>query len=171
MRFQARILFTVLIVILTFYAIFTARDWPLGTGLFPWFIGIPAFVLALVQLAIDLYHATRPEKEKNTETGDLQVDWSLDNRIVARRAMSYFGWLWGLFFGVWLFGFFISIPVFSFLYLKLQAKEGWLLSSALTLGAFVFLIGLFDQILHILWPQPLLPWPEALLKSLIPWIA
>ena len=37
-------------------------------------------------------------------------------------------------------------------------------------GAFLFLIGLFDQILHIAWPQPLLPWPEMLLKSLIPWI-
>ncbi len=171
MRFQAGILFTVFVVVISFYAVFTSRDWPLGTGLFPWFIGIPVFVLALVQLALDLYRASRPESGKNTETGDLQVDWSLDNRIVAWRAMSYFGWLWGLFFGVWLFGFFISIPVFSFLYLRLQAKEGWLLCSTLTLGACVFLVGLFDQLLHIAWPQPLLPWPETLLKTLIPWIA
>lgn len=171
MRFQARILFTVFVVVISFYAVFTSRDWPLGTALFPWFIGIPVFFLALAQLALDLYRASRLENGKNTETGDLQVDWSLDNRIVARKAMSYFGWLWGLFFGVWLFGFFISIPLFSLLYLRFQAKEGWLLSTSLTLGACLFLIGLFDQLLHIAWPQPLLPWPEMLLKILIPWIA
>ncbi len=171
MRFQARILFTIFVVVISFYAVFTSRNWPLGTGLFPWFIGIPVFVLALVQLALDLYRASRPEDGKNTETGDLQVDWSLDNRIVARKAMNYFGWLLGLFFGVWLFGFFISIPLFSLFYLRFQAGEGWILSTSLTLGACVFLVGLFDQLLHIAWPQPLLPWPETLLKILIPWIA
>ena len=56
------------------------------------------------------------------------------------------------------------------LYLKYQAKEGWLLSSGLTLGTFVFFVGLFHKILNVHWPKPLLPLPETLLKTVLPWL-
>ncbi|MFQ5683729.1 MAG: hypothetical protein ACE5HC_10715 [Candidatus Binatia bacterium] len=170
MRFQPRILFTLCVIIVAACAVYTARDWPLGTRLFPWAVGIPVLALSLVQILLECYHAFRPGKETHVETGDLQVDWSISTSLVARRAANFFGWLLGLFFGIWIFGFFIAIPSFGFLYLKLQAKEGWLMSSALTLGVFVFFIGLFDQIIHVLWPSPLLPLPEALLKNLLPFL-
>jgi hypothetical protein len=163
-------LFTLCIIIIAAYAVYTARDWPLGTRLFPWFVGIPVLALSLVQIVLELYQAPRVGKGTKVETGDLQVDLNMSTGLVARRTAGYFGWLLGLFFGIWIFGFFISIPLFAFLYLKLQAKEGWLVSSALTLGVFVFFIGLFDQVLHILWPDPLLPLPENLLKSLLPFV-
>jgi hypothetical protein len=85
---------------------------------------------------------------------------------VAQKAGNYLAWLLGLFFGIWIFGFFICIPLYSFLYLKIQAKEKWLLTSCLTLGVTVFFIGLFDKVLHIHWVKPLLPLPESLLRSL-----
>ncbi len=170
MRFQPRILFTLSVMIVAAYAVYTARSWPLGTRLFPWVVGIPVLVLSVLQIALETYQARRPGKQANRDTGDLQVDWSMSSRVVARRAASYFGWLFGLFFTIWLFGFFVAIPAYAFLYLKLQAKEGWLTSLALTLGVFFFFIGLFDQILHIPWPTPLLPLPEEFLKSLLPYV-
>lgn len=170
MRFQPSMLFTLCVVIVAACAVYSAKGWPLGTGLFPRFVGIPVLVLALVQLILEAYRSLRPAEAKHTDTGDLQVDWTLGAGMVARRALGFFGWLLGLFFGAWLFGFFIAIPLFSFLYLKLQAKEGWLLCSVMTLGVFVFFVGLFDQILHVHWPSPLLPLPEAVLKSLLPWL-
>lgn len=163
-------LFTLCVIIVSAYAVYTARNWPLGTRLFPWVVGIPVLALSLVQIALEFYHALRPGKRTNVETGDLQVDWSISTGLVARRAANYFGWLLGLFFGIWIFGFFIAVPLYGFLYLKLQAEEGWLVSLALTLGIFVFFIGLFDQILHIYWPSPLLPLPEDFLKSLLPFV-
>jgi hypothetical protein len=171
MRFHPSMLFTFFVVAVSAYAVYTARDWPLGTGLFPWFVGIPVLVLALIQLIVDAYQSLTPGKAGSTETGDLQVDWTMSAKDVAGGVLTFFGWLLGLFFGIWLFGFFIAIPLFGFLYLKLQAKEGWLLSLALTLGSFIFLVGLFDQVLHIAWPDPLLPLPEAVLKWLLPWLA
>lgn len=170
MRFQPRMLFTLCVVIVAAYGVYTARNWPLGTALFPQFVGIPVLVLALIQLILDFYESTRPKKSEVADTGDLQVDWSIDARLVGRRAANFFGWLLGLFFATWVFGFFISLLLFTFLYLKLQAKEGWLLSSGLTLGTFVFSVGLFDLILHVPWPDPLLPLPEDALKTLLPWI-
>lgn len=170
MRFQASMLFTFCVAMVAAYAVYTSKDWPLGTRLFPWFVGVPVLVLSVVQIFLEFYLALRPGKKTHADTGDLQVDWSIDRGTVARRAATYFGWLLGLFFGIWLFGFFLAIPIYAFFYLKLQAKEGWLLSSALTLGVFIFFIGLFDQILHIPWPIPLLPMPEEFLKSLLPFV-
>ena len=68
-------------------------------------------------------------------------------------------------------GFFIAVPLYTFLYLKLEAKEGWVLSLGLTLGTFIFFVGLFDQIIHLSWHTPLVPQPDELIRSLIPQFA
>jgi hypothetical protein len=170
MRFQTRTIFTLCVVAVGAYAVYSAKDWPLGTRLFPWLVGIPVLVLSLVQAAMELCQAAKSVERKKEDTGDLQVDWSISTGVVARRAAAYFGWLLGLFFGIWLFGFFIAIPLFALLYLQFQAKEGWLISSALTLGVFIFFVGLFDQILHVAWHEPLLPLPENLLKIVLPFL-
>ncbi len=170
MSFRPRILFTLGVMVVAAYAVYAARNWPLGTGLFPWFVGIPVLALAVIQMILDTYQSFRHSEAGPIDTGDLQVDLSIGTGEVARRALGFFGWLLGLFFGIIIFGFFISIPLFTLLYLRFQAKEGWLLSSGLTLGAFVFLVGLFHKILNVHWPTPLLPLPETILKTVIPWL-
>ena len=89
-------------------------------------------------------------------------------KVVARKAGNFFAWLLGFYFCIWIFGFFVAVPLYGFLYLKFQAKEGWLLSLALTLGGFIFFVGLFDHILHLPWPTPLIEAPEEIIRSVIP---
>ncbi len=171
MRFQSKMLFTLFAVAVFTYVAFAARNWPLGARLFPWAIGIPMAVLSLVQLGVELYRSgRRTDHEEISYTADLQVDWDVDTSVVLRNAASFFCWLLGLVLGVWLIGFFLSVPLFTILYLKFQAQERWLLSLILTAATFAFLVGLFELILHVPWPQPLLPWPEAILKALLPWV-
>ena len=170
MRFPLRSLFTLGVMAVAAYAVYTSKDWTLGTGLFPWFVGIPVLALTSVELVLEFYHSARPAGTEHTDTGDLQVDMSMGMRVLVLRALGFLGWLLGLFFGIILFGFFISIPLFTLLYLRYQAKEGWLLSSGLTLGTFVFSVGLFHNILHVHWPKPLLTLPEAILKTVLPWL-
>jgi hypothetical protein len=170
MRFHARMLFTLSIIAVAAYAVYTSQDWPLGTRLFPWVVGVPVLALSLVQIGLELYQALRPEQTNKVETGDLQVDWGMTTTVVAQKAGAYFGWLLALFFGVWIFGFFVAIPLYAFLYLKIQAQEGWIASLTLTLGVCIFFVGLFDQILHIAWPNPLLPMPEDFVKRLMPFV-
>jgi len=168
MRFRARMLFTLSIIAVSAYAVITAKDWPLGTRLFPWIVGIPVFLLSVVQLAIELYQTRHMGNPVNEDTGDLQIDLSMSSMVVARKAGNFFAWLLGFFFCIWIFGFFVAVPLYGFLYLKFQAKEGWLLSVALTLGGFIFFSGLFDQILHVPWPTPLIESPEEMIRSVIP---
>ncbi len=169
MQFQSKMLFTLFAVVVFAYVAFTGRDWPLGSRLFPWVVGIPMAVLSLIQLGSELYRSGRRGDDKeNSYTADLQVDSNIDTSVVARKAAGFLGWLVGLVLGAWLTGFFLSVPLFTFLYLKFDAKENWLVSLALTAATFVFFVGLFEFILHVRWPVPLLPWPEAILKSLLP---
>lgn len=170
MRFHPRMIFTLSVIAVAVYAVYTSKDWPLGTRLFPWVVGVPVLVLSIVQIGLEIYQAVNPGQSGKLETGDLQVDWNMTTAVVVKRAGAYFGWLLALFFGVWVFGFFVAIPIYAFLYLKFQAREGWLVSLTLTLGVFVFFIGLFDQILHIAWPNPLLPMLEDFVKGLMPFV-
>ena len=60
MRFRPRILFTLGVMIVAAYAVYAARNWPLGTGLFPWFVGIPVLALAVIQMILDTYQIMSP---------------------------------------------------------------------------------------------------------------
>ncbi len=170
MSFRPRMLFTLGVLVVAAYAVYASRDWSLGTGLFPWFVGIPVLALTVIEMILETYRSVRAPGTEDTDTGDLQVDMSMGMGLVARRASAFFGWLLGLLFGIIMLGFFISIPLFTLLYLRFQAKEGWLLSSGFSLGAFVFCVSLFHNILHVHWPKPLLALPETILKFLLPWL-
>ena len=157
MRFEAKTLFTLFMVVISVYTVLSAWDWPFGTRLFPLIMGFTVLILSLFQLSWELYQSAHAKSsDKREETGDLQIDWRMGSRVVVRRAGIFFAWLFGFFFCIWIFGFFVAVPLYSFLYLKLQAKEGWWLSLALTFAVFLFFVGLFDQILHLHWFSPLI---------------
>lgn len=153
MRVEPRTLFTAALAIGLAAAIYTARDWPVETRMLPWALGIPGFLMALIQLLLDLGGQGRTHETAAADLIDLPTDTTLPPDIVTRRASIFFGWFLGLIGGVWLFGFFIAVPLFVCLYLLLRAQEKWwsaLLYTGLTLG-FLWLV--FDRILRVLWPQ------------------
>jgi Tripartite tricarboxylate transporter TctB family len=168
MRYSPRMLFTLGILIVSGYAVITSSAWPLTMSLFPWIVGIPVFILSLIQLGMEIYRSRSAGGLQKEDTGDLQVDLSMSGRVVAIRAGRFFGWLLGFFFCVWILGFFIAVPLYTFLYLKYEAKESWILSIALTVATFIFFAGLFDQILHLAWTEPLIGAPEEFIRAWIP---
>ena len=170
MRLTPSLVFTLVVAVIAAGAVYTAKDWPLGTGLFPRFVGIPVLVMALIQLIMDGYRSVKPTGSQTRDTGDLQVDWTMSAAEVAARGLAFTGWLLGMFFGILLLGFFITVPLFTLLYLRYQAKEGWRLTLWLTAGMLVFFVGVFDQTLHIHWLEPVITAPESFLKVLMPWL-
>ncbi len=170
MRITPSLVFTFFVAVVAGGMVVTSRDWPLGTGLFPRSVGVPVLVMALIQLIMDAYRTLKTTGGQERETGDLQVDWTMSAAEVAARGLTFAGWLLGMFFGILLLGFFITVPVFTLLYLKYQAKEGWKLTLWLTAIMLVFFVGVFDQILHIHWLEPVISGPENFLKTLMPWL-
>ena len=121
MRITPSLVFTLFIAVIAAGMVYTSRDWPLGTGMFPRFVGVPVLVMSLIQLIMDAYRTMKTTGGRERETGDLQVDWTMSAAEVAARGLAFAGWLLGMFFGILLLGFFITVPVFTLLYLKYQA--------------------------------------------------
>jgi len=123
--------------------------------LYPWAIGIPMLILALVQVILDL----RGYKAKETSDGapvDFQFTKTIEPAVARKRAITMFSWLFGFFLLVWLLGFEYGIPLMVFGYLKFQSNETWFLSIILTVLAFVAFWILFVKLLTLPFPQGLI---------------
>jgi hypothetical protein len=142
-------IFGFLVVVLFAWSLWEASEWGFRARLFPWTIGFAGLAFALMQFDLDitgfLKGSTGLPKEVDNETA-----------LVARRTAGITGWLLGFFFAIWLLGFSIAVPVATFIYLKVGAREKWLISIVLTLVAFGSFYGLFIHLLAVPFPQGLL---------------
>jgi len=120
-----------------------ALDWPLKAKLFPMVIGIPLFCLAAAEVAWILLAKVAEEKMPEDE---------VPPEVARRRSLLAAAWILGFLASVVLLGFPIAVPLFVLLYLKLQGRERWGISIAITLGTWALFYGLFDRLLHLPFP-------------------
>jgi hypothetical protein len=130
------------------YGVIAAWFWPWKAALFPLVIGIPLFVLSAAEALWVVLGST-----ERGAVQDFQISHELPEREILRRSAVAGGWIFAFFAAILLLGFSISVPLFVFLYLKLQGKESWMLSVVLAAAAWGFFYGLFDQLLHLPFPQ------------------
>ena len=154
-KLRPQVIFSLLLIV--FFALFVwlAKDWRLQARLYPWAIGIPMLVLALVHTIREF--KGRDNKQPVAQAGDTPVDFrftrGIDPEVARRRAINIFSWIFGFFAGIWLFGFHLTIPAFFFLYLKLQSGERWGVSLVCSGVAWCIFWGLFDRLLHLPFPE------------------
>jgi len=143
-------IFGFLVLVLFAWSLWEAREWGFRARLFPWAIGFTGLAFALMQLDLDITGFLRK--------GSIGLPKEVDNEtaLVVRRTAGITGWLLGFFFAIWLLGFSLAVPVATFLYLKVGAREKWLISIVLTLVAFASFYGLFIYSLSVPFPQGLL---------------
>ncbi len=164
LRANPAALFTVVVLLLMVGLVVTAKQWQYQARLFPWTIGIPTMLLCFLQLGLDLFRG------KNGDVAgmmDLPVDRSVPAAVVIKRAVNIFGWIFGLYLSIWIIGFILSVPVFLLLYLSLQADESWKVAVIYMLVMLVFMIGVFEMVLHIPWPPGLINAPQEFILGLV----
>ena len=170
MKFRANpgAFLTLFIMVIFFAAVYTAGQWQYQARLFPWTIGIPAVLICVIQLGLDLFQiGDSADSDDLTGLMDLPVDRGVPVSVVVRRATNIFGWILGFFFVIWVVGFIITVPLFVFFYLMTQAREKFGVSIVYTAGILVFLLGLFHYVLHIPWPAGLVAGPQDFILGLI----
>lgn len=141
---NATIGLSIVVLLVSGYAVFAATGWPWKAALFPLAVGIPLFCLAATELLWALFGAA--EKQEAMEL-------ALSTGAGARRRVALAAaWMLAFFAAIVLLGFMTAVPLFLFVYLKLQAREGWALSIGLTAGVFALFYGLFDALLHLPFP-------------------
>jgi len=138
--------------------VYLAQDWRMQARLYPWAVGIPMVVFALIQVILDLkgVKAKQPGDGAPATPMDFQFTKDIDPETAKKRAIIMFSWLLGFFALIWLLGFPIAIPLMMFAYFKFQGGESWVLSITLTVVAWFFFYFLFVKLLT-------LPFPEGLI--------
>ncbi len=151
------------LVILVFFCVFVyeAKEWRMQARLYPFAIGIPMLIFAVVQFILDL----KGVKAKQSSDGapmDFQFTGQkdMDPALVKKRTIVMFSWMFGFFAMIWLVGYVVAIPLMVFTYLKFQSNESWVLSTTLTVFAFVFFYALFVRLLN-------LPFPDGFVQTML----
>lgn len=143
---KVRSLLGLSVTIAAAYALYDSWHWPYKTALFPRLISAPLLVLGLLETFLCLYV---PEGQREGGAVDFEFSSDVDPIIARNRTLSLFLWVLGFFALILLIGFLWAVPIFVFLYLKLEGKEGWVLTISLTACSWLFMEGLFDRLLHI----------------------
>ena len=161
MKIRPPAIFSICALIFFVFWVYHAQEWRLQARLYPWAIGFPMVVFAVIQVILDL----RGYKPKQTSDGapvDFQFTKNIDPALAKKRAIVMFTWFFGFLLGVWLLGFPISIVLMMFTYLKIQSGESWGLSIGLTAIAYGFFWLLFVKLLT-------LPFPEGRIFAWLGW--
>ena len=162
MHFSAATWFTITLVVIMASALWTSRNFGYRAGLFPWVIGIPTFVLSLLQLARDF--AGKQKKAGSRAGAEFgageEAEVEIAPALVRQRTLAVISWTVGFFLVIWLLGFSIAVPLTILLYLKVAGKESWLMTALVTFFSWLFYWGLFEYLLNV-------PFPEGLLISWI----
>ena len=152
------LLFDAFFFVLLAAAMATARQWPFATGLFPLTVGIPVLLVALVQLARDAVAGPDHDAESPAprRVRDIAVDRSVPADRAIRRAGAFYLCALALLASVLLVGFQPALALFLALYLRLVSRAGWGLTLTLAGLVTALVVGVFDNVLYVVWPESLL---------------
>ncbi len=142
--------------------VYEAKDWRMQARLYPFVIGIPMLICAVIQFILDLKGVEAKSSSSDGAPMDFQFSGQkdMDPALVKLRTITMFAWMFGFFGAIWLVGYIVAIPMMVFTYLKFQSGESWALSTILTAFAFVFFYSLFVKLLN-------LPFPDGALQTVL----
>lgn len=153
----ARTAFALFVAGVMGYVVYEAKfgfgAWEPRAALFPWVIGLPIFILALLVLFQEVMRAT---KEVKGEQFSFEKDPKIDPLIERNRTISITAWIVGFFLAIWFLGFVPASAIATFLYLKFGARENWGMTLAITAGCWLFFFGVFDYALQMPFPTGLI---------------
>ena len=157
MRFKPRSLFSLMLMAIAAYAMFSARRWSFKAALFPFATGTPLFILAGTQLLLEFFGG-----EENTAgpAVELELSTDVDPAVARRRIAGILTWIVGFIILVFLVGFPVAVPLFIFCYLVFQSRVGLGLSLTLTAVAWFCFYGLFQWLLNQ-------PFEDGFIQSLV----
>ncbi len=157
MKFQPRSYLTLAIIVLLGVGIITALRWPLRANILVITIGGGCWLLAVVQLFKEL------KQQHEAESSGMDVELTEEQQLgkAPLRALDIWAWLAACVAGIFLFGLYIAIALWSFLYAFRHGSRWWM-ALIIALLCWGVIWGLFDQVVHMPFPEAYLPLPEWL---------
>ena len=169
-RTRNDILINAFLVFLSGWVVWGAREWPFRTRLFPWVIGFPLLVLALVQFGRVFWTAIRQRSNMQGSHGEpsekaeaagsghqarLEVPTGEEAEIILnpmverQRTVVISAWTLAFALGFWLVGFKVGSLLLSLAFLRFQARESWKVSVLYGSGIYLFFLLCFEIALGV----------------------
>lgn len=142
------LLFTLFIGVVMAGALWFARDWPIRASIGVLVLGSIGVGLALWQLALEARKSAAPVRRSQFEMPLAQSESRWGN-------VEIWCWIIGFYLLIVTIGFPVAVPLFVLAYSKLYGAS-WLLGITLSAIAWSFVYGVFEKILHVPWPTPLI---------------
>jgi putative tricarboxylic transport membrane protein len=162
--------FNVTVIAVFLIAIVGSWQWDFGARLVPQVVGWLGLFLASWQLAATLFisreSATLAKVSDSSGSSAHNSGASsgldhLSSNEVRQRAVRYFAWCFFTLGAALLIGLLPAILIFLIGYLRIEAKEGWETTLAVSLGVWSISYLLFHQLLRV-------PWPASYLGEFLP---
>jgi Tripartite tricarboxylate transporter TctB family len=142
------LLFTAFIGIVMAAALWFTRDWPIRASIGVLVLGSIGVVLAIWQFILDL-------RKSGAATKRSQFEMPLPDGDTRWGNVEIWCWIVGFYLLIVTIGFPIAVPLFVLAYSRFYGA-GWPLSAILGAIAWGFVYGVFEKILHVPWPTPLI---------------
>jgi uncharacterized membrane protein YuzA (DUF378 family) len=159
MKGKWNLVFPVFFAFVFVAALLGTWHWTIWTKLAPVIIGSIGLLAVMIEIAVSVGRGrkkvTNDEAKKGLAYTDTKYE-DMEFSLNLRRGVRFFIWVLGFFMGIVFMGFHITVPLFTFLYLKVEGKSSWRLSISLGLAFLIFLVLVFDWLLHVPWTEPLL---------------
>jgi hypothetical protein len=134
------------------YMFIESLNWTLGAALAPRIaiaIGTPFLIYRLVFLL-------RHTRSSPAEIMDIGFRIGADPAAEAQRFTRIILFIVLLYLGIWVFGFHVALPLGMFAYLYVYGGIGFRWSVVIAALFLALIVGIYDQVLHIHWHEPLL---------------
>jgi TctA family transporter len=162
-RFEWGQLFTSFYLAIVAAMVVIALDWRLNAKIVPLVVGAIAITAIGLSLINQVFRKAGIETVADGKIHmDLESDTAhLETRTIIRRATLFFGYLLSFMLGTYLVGFVPTLFFFIIAFMRIEAKERWMLVLTYASCMVVFVTIVFDRIMAI-------PWPETILGTLLP---
>ncbi|MDR5815479.1 MULTISPECIES: tripartite tricarboxylate transporter permease [unclassified Caballeronia] len=164
-HFKREDLVHVFFIIVGIYMLASSQDWLLMARIGPTVVASILVIAGTLSLAYKVF--VIPAHGVARASSGVHMDVSGDHdeqlpvRTVLKRAARFFSWFLAFLACMSVIGMLPTVPLMIVAYMRIEGRESWKLSLILAACVTVFLYIVFDQILHI-------PWPESFLGQWLP---
>lgn len=146
MKLSGHIGFSVFLILIAAYVIYSASHWSFKTGFFPLAIAIPLLILSVAHLFLELFG---PAEKPSGPAIEADFSQEVPPEVARQRVITIFSWIAAFIVFVFLVGFPLAVPVFIFLYLKFQSQVSWPRSIVLTAATWGFFHAVFQRLVQL----------------------
>jgi TctA family transporter len=162
-HFDLNSLFYVVLIGVLALMLWDSMDWKPLAKRVPIFVGWVTIIVTVISFIVHTFHSGVGAEEdlgKKTREAlhlDIEVDDAgVDTPTMIKRSLTFLGWLIGFVGTTSLIGMLPTIFLFVIAYMRVEARERWTLTITCAISLTVFCYVVFDYLLALPWPRPLI---------------